>query len=175
VAATLSKKAISMGSLSKAYGFPGIRVGWLHTQDADVMFKLLCIKEQINVHGSILNEVVALKVLEKRDEWLKFVMPKIIRRKEIVKKWIKSQEYVTWNEPQGGCTCFVKVDESLGINFDTFYEYLLEKYGAYPGAGNWFEFPRNYMRIGFVWPRSDEELINGLESITKAINDLRKK
>ena len=175
VAATLSKKAISISSFSKVYGFPGIRVGWLHTQDAELMSKLLNIKEQINVHGSVLDEIVALKIMENRDEWLPIAREKILRRKEITKKWVLEQDCLTWNEPKGGCTCFVKADESLGIDFDdTFYDYLLTNYGAYPGAGSWFEFPKNYMRIGFVWPRTDEELINGLEGITKAINDLRK-
>ncbi|MEI8216605.1 MAG: pyridoxal phosphate-dependent aminotransferase [Eubacteriales bacterium] len=174
IAATLSKKAISISSASKVYGFPGIRIGWLQSQDLNLMEDLLACKEQINVHGSFLNEQIALKVLENRDQWLISMKEKVMRRFGICKKWVEAQDYLIWNEPQGGCTCFVKVDEKLGIDFDKFYDYLLDTYGAYPGAGNWFEYPRNYMRIGFVWPKTDDELKAGLEGITKAINDLRK-
>ena len=60
IAATLSKKAISISSASKVYGFPGIRIGWLQSQDLNLMEDLLACKEQINVHGSFLNEQIAL-------------------------------------------------------------------------------------------------------------------
>ncbi|MEI8217171.1 MAG: pyridoxal phosphate-dependent aminotransferase [Eubacteriales bacterium] len=174
IAATLSKKAISIASASKVYGFPGIRIGWMHCQNLELMEEFLACKEQINVHGSFLNEEIALKVLQNRDEWLVQMKEKVLRRMNICKKWVDTQDYLSWNEPQGGCICFVKVDESLGIDFEKFYDYLLDTYGSYPGAGNWFEYPRNYMRIGFVWPKTDEELMLGLEGITKAVNDLRK-
>ncbi len=35
-AASLSRRAISVSSLSKAFGIPGIRIGWLVTQDANL-------------------------------------------------------------------------------------------------------------------------------------------
>ncbi len=174
VAATLSKNAISIASASKVYGFPGIRIGWLQCRNLELMEQFLACKEQINVHGSFLNEEIALKVLENREKWLPEMKEKVLRRFNICKQWVEKQDYLTWNEPQGGCTCFVKVDERLNIDFDLFYDYLLDTYGSYPGAGNWFEYPRNYMRIGFVWPKTDEELVLGLEGITKAIQDLRK-
>ncbi|RVD49579.1 aminotransferase class I/II-fold pyridoxal phosphate-dependent enzyme, partial [Mesorhizobium sp. M2D.F.Ca.ET.140.01.1.1] len=50
-AASLSPKAISVSSLSKAFGIPGIRVGWLITRDAALQEKFLAAKEQIGICG----------------------------------------------------------------------------------------------------------------------------
>lgn len=59
VAASLSPRAISLSSLSKSYGMPGIRVGWLICQDKLLMNKLLAAKEQIMICGSIVDEEIA--------------------------------------------------------------------------------------------------------------------
>ncbi|NGY84854.1 aminotransferase class I/II-fold pyridoxal phosphate-dependent enzyme [Bacillus megaterium] len=48
-AASLSPKVISVESLSKAYGLPGIRIGWLATQDSDLKEAFLATKEQISI------------------------------------------------------------------------------------------------------------------------------
>lgn len=47
-AATLSPSAISVSSLSKTYGIPGIRTGWLICRDRELMETFLGAKEQID-------------------------------------------------------------------------------------------------------------------------------
>jgi aspartate/methionine/tyrosine aminotransferase len=51
-----------------------------------------------------------------------------------------------------------------------FYERLLKKYQTYVGPGHWFEMPDTYFRLGFGWP-TREELIGGMEAISKALRD----
>src|SRR5690606_11248036 len=46
-AATLSPLAISVESVSKAYGVTGIRIGWIANQDPGLMQRFLAAKEQI--------------------------------------------------------------------------------------------------------------------------------
>ena len=52
-AASLSPHAISVCSLSKTYGLPGIRMGWLVNRDPALMETFLAAKEQIFVSGSV--------------------------------------------------------------------------------------------------------------------------
>ena len=56
VAASLSDRAISVASMSKSYGIPGIRVGWIVNRDAKLMERFLAAKEQIGICGSIIDE-----------------------------------------------------------------------------------------------------------------------
>lgn len=170
VAATLSKRVISVSSMSKTYGVPGIRIGWIHCQDAALMETFLCAKEQMSIHGSILDETVAYETLLKKEEWLAEQLPIIRAGKEVVRNWIEEEPYVDWVEPQGGTTCFARIDERLQIDYTVFYKRLLEKYGTYPGQGHWFNFPKNYMRIGFAW-NDMEKLTKGLQGISAAIRE----
>ncbi len=51
VAATLSDKAISVCSMSKSWGVPGIRIGWLVTKNQSLMDMFIAAKEQIGITG----------------------------------------------------------------------------------------------------------------------------
>src|SRR4029077_14458787 len=84
--AALSNSAISVASLSKAYGIPGIRVGWLITQDAALYERLLAAKEQIAICGSVLDEAVALQALQSRDAFLGRVLPEMHARLDLVQQ-----------------------------------------------------------------------------------------
>ncbi|MER8999410.1 pyridoxal phosphate-dependent aminotransferase [Mesorhizobium australicum] len=76
-AASLSKKAISVSSLSKAFGIPGIRIGWLITRDAALQETFLAAKEQIGICGSVVDEGIARGVLEGRDAFLAKLLPEM--------------------------------------------------------------------------------------------------
>ncbi|WP_246696226.1 pyridoxal phosphate-dependent aminotransferase [Mesorhizobium sp. SARCC-RB16n] len=76
-AASLSKKAISVSSLSKAFGIPGIRIGWLTTRDAALQEKFLVAKEQIGICGSVIDEGIARGMLERRDAFLAKLLPEM--------------------------------------------------------------------------------------------------
>ena len=59
MAATLSRRAISVSSMSKAYGLPGLRVGWAVCRDAQLAETLLAAKEQIVICGATIDEAIA--------------------------------------------------------------------------------------------------------------------
>jgi len=171
-AASLSRKAISVSSLSKAYGIPGIRVGWLITRDADLCERFLAAKEQIGICGSVLDEAAALQMLEQRDAFLGTLLPDVARRRAIVSDWIEREPLIEWVPPSGGVVCFPRVAVGDGFDADRFYKSLLEEHGTYVGPGHWFEMPRNFFRIGFSWP-SEGELRDGLEGISRALDTYR--
>jgi aspartate/methionine/tyrosine aminotransferase len=171
-AASLSKRAISVASLSKAYGIPGIRIGWLITQDTELYERLLAAKEQIAICGSVLDEAVALQVLQSRDAFLGRVLPEMHRRLDIVQEWIDSEPLVEWVPPSGGVVGFPRLRVPESFDADGFYKALLEDHGTYVGPGHWFEMPRTYFRVGFGWP-TVPELKSGLQSISAALSPYR--
>jgi len=170
VAASLSPRVISVSSLSKTYGIPGIRLGWLICRDKELMHLFLCAKEQIGICGSVIDEEIGREALSQKAEWLIENNEHIRESFQIVKKWIESEELLEWIEPRGGCVCFPRIKPEVEINIDRFYDRLNNKYGTYVGPGHWFEQSRRHFRIGYAWPLIDE-LKGGLESLSKALRD----
>jgi aspartate/methionine/tyrosine aminotransferase len=70
LAATLGKHVVSVSSLSKAYGVPGIRVGWIINSDPSLQELFLAAKEQISICGSVVNEWIGEQILEQRETFL---------------------------------------------------------------------------------------------------------
>lgn len=167
IAASLSPRVISVSSLSKTYGIPGIRLGWAICQDRELMHLFLCAKEQVGICGSVIDEAIGYEALAQKDKWLVKNNRHIHEAFDIVKEWMVNEEYVEWVEPQGGCVCFPRIRSGMGININRFYEILNNEYGTYVGPGHWFEQSRRHFRIGFAWPLRDE-LRGGLDGLSKA-------
>lgn len=168
VAASLASHVISVSSLSKTYGLPGIRIGWLICQDKNLMKKFLAAKEQIMICGSIVDEEIAYRFMLIRQQKLPSILQDIENRLNIVRKWMeKSSNYLEWIEPQGGVVCFPRL--TVNINPEDFYRILNQRLKTFVGPGHWFEMDKRFMRIGYGWPMTHDELEKGLEMITRAI------
>lgn len=167
VAASLSPRVMSVSSLSKTYGLPGIRLGWIVCRDKKLMETLLAAKEQIMICGSIVDEEIAYRYWLKREEQLPRIKKAIAEKFAITKEWFQSQPHLEWVEPQGGVVCFPRMKAGLSVTPEKFYEVLNSRFKTFVGPGHWFEMDRRYMRIGFGWP-SQDELKQGLRNITEA-------
>jgi aspartate/methionine/tyrosine aminotransferase len=168
LAASLGTHAISVSSLSKAYGAPGLRVGWLITRDRKLQELFLAAKEQMSICGSVLDEWVAERILERRATLLEGTLTEMRRRLALVQDWIAGEELLEWVPPRGGVVCFPRMRSKPPGGTEAFYKRLIETHGAYVGPGHWFEMPDTYFRLGYGWPKRDE-LEAGLEAISRAL------
>ncbi len=168
VAATLSDSVISVSSLSKTYGIPGIRSGWLVCRDRELMTTFLAAKEQIGICGSVVDEAIAARAFAQRDTWLPQINDFIRRRFEVVSAWMAGEELMEWVEPRGGCVCFPRIKPDVPVDVEEFYRALNDRHGAYVGPGHWFEQSRRHMRVGYGWPLPDE-LEGGLAAISSSV------
>ena len=171
VAATLSNSAISVCSLSKTYGLPGIRTGWMITQDEVLFEKFLAAKEQIMICNSVIDEEIAFRYLQMKEKYLPAIKSKIVKHFEIVKHWIAQESKMEWVEPSGGVVCFPRIKLDSKVDVNRFYQILNDKYGTFVGPGHWFEMDRRFMRIGYGWPKT-EELKEGLAAISSALGEV---
>lgn len=169
-ATSFSPSVISVSSLSKTYGLPGIRLGWLMTQDDALMQMFLAAKEQIFISGSVLDEAVAYQFLLKRGVHLARIRAEIARRRAIMQEWIAEEPLMEWVEPQGGVVCFPRIKPDAPVDVERFYATLNGKYKTLVGPGHWFEFDRRHMRIGFGWT-DEATLRGGLENLSHALRD----
>lgn len=106
-AADLSPSALSVNVLSKAYGLPGLRIGWVACRDRDLLGRLERAKHYTTICGSAPSEVLALIALRAADRIL-------ARNRRIVADNIplfrtfftRFPGLFEWEPPQGGCVCF---------------------------------------------------------------------
>jgi|SRR5581483_1736624 len=167
IAASLSPRVVSVSSMSKTYGLPGLRVGWLISRDRTLMETFLAAKEQIFITGAVVDEELAARVLERRPEALRHVRAKTQSQLAIVRDWIGDSETFEWVEPQAGVVCFPRVRPELDVDVAAFYRILLKEFGTYVGPGWWFDEDPRHFRLGFAWPTEDE-LRAGLRALTDA-------
>ena len=170
IAASLSDRVISVSSLSKTYGIPGIRIGWLITRDAGLMETFLAAREQIGISGSMVDEYIGYVALSQRAEWLAFNNARIASAFAIVKDWIAGEPLVEWVEPSGGCVCFPRIVPAAKVDLAAFHERLYRDHGTYVGRGRWFEQDDRHFRIGYAWS-TEKELRKGLAAISAAIRE----
>ncbi len=173
VAASLSDRVISVTSLSKTYGLPGIRVGWLVSRDRSLVESLLAAKEQILISGSLVDETIALAALRRRPTWLPAIRARIEEAFGITSAWIDGNPRFEWVPPRGGVVGFPRIRPGIEVDTDRFYDGLFERHGTIVGPGHWFEQSRRQFRLGYGWPTTDE-LRTGLAALDAALDETRR-
>lgn len=168
LAASLGPQVISVSSLSKAYGIPGIRLGWIVSSDRRLQELFLAAKEQISICGSVIHEWIAERILERRAGILDATRAEMRERLALVARWIESEPLLEWVPPSGGVVCLPRMRSLPPGGTAGFYRRLLEVEGTYVGPGHWFELPDVCFRLGYGWPSRDE-LQAGLQGISRAL------
>lgn len=170
-AATLSPKVISVSTMSKCYGLPGIRIGWLATQDSFILDSILTIREQITITNNAVGEAIALNVLERKDSFLERSRAHVKANLATVSRWLDGQNDVEWVRPRAGVVGFPRLKESVKIDPEGLFRTLAEKYKTFVIPGRCFEMDNRYFRLGFGAQKKEME--QGLQNLSKAIADLR--
>jgi aspartate/methionine/tyrosine aminotransferase len=159
--------------MSKSYGIPGIRVGWIVSRDTKLMERFLAAKEQIGICGSIVDERIAEAALEQRGDWLGAVARELETARATVEHWLARERRMEWVKPEGGCVCFPRIRRDAGIDVEKFYRALAQDHATAVGPGHWFEQDKRFMRIGYGWP-TPAELAGGLAAISASLDAARR-
>lgn len=167
-AASLHENMISVSSMSKAFGIPGVRIGWIICRNKMLMEKFLAAKEQIIISNSVIDEEIAFRAYREKERLLRDVLIECRRNRDIVSNWLNEEKRLTCVIPEGGVICFPKIN----VNFDEakFYRILYHEYKTMVGPGHWFGFDDSYFRLGFGWT-NEKDLLQGLKNITAALDN----
>ena len=169
-AATLSDRVISISTMSKSYSLPGIRIGWAATRSKEIIDAILAIREQVTICNNALGEVLAIHMLERKDEFLRQAQAHIKRNKRIVSEWMERQEHFEWVYPEAGVVSFPRFKEGVSVDPEHFYRLLVEKYKTFAVPGRCFEMDNRHFRLGFG--ATPQEIETGLQNVNKALDEL---
>ncbi len=169
-AASLSPNVISIASMSKCYGLPGIRMGWLATKSPYILDSAVAIREQLSISNNSLSEEIALSVLRRKDKFLADARSRIEPNRELVADWMSKQTDFEWVYPEVGVVCFPRIKEEVNVNPDELFRLLAEKYRTFVVPGRCFEMGERHFRIGYG--ADPGEIEQGLANLNKALNEL---
>jgi aspartate/methionine/tyrosine aminotransferase len=169
-AASLSPNVISIASMSKCYGLPGIRTGWLATKNPFILESAIAIREQLSISNNSLSEEIALSVLRRREKFLTDARNRIEPNRKLVAEWMSQQSNLEWVYPEVGVVCFPRIKRDVNVDPDEVYRFLAEKYRTFVVPGRCFEMDERHFRIGFGADSSEIE--KGLANLNKALDEL---
>jgi len=161
------ERCVSFGTLSKAYGLPGLRVGWC-VAPADVLASCERLRDYVSLALSPLVELVARRAIEKADVLVNIRLVQLRENLEMVDAWIKQQRgRIKWSRPLGGACGFVQLP--FVSNSEAFCKQLAEEYRVLLVPGTCFGYPQ-YARLGFGAPT--EHLREGLYRFVTLANSI---
>lgn len=169
-AASLSPKVVSISSMSKSYGLPGIRIGWLATQSKTIIDAVLAIREQVTITNGAMSEEIAMSVLQRKEEFLQRARKHVQKNFQIVKTWMESQEELEWIPPEAGVVCLPRITKDATSDAELAYRLLADKYKTFVIPGRCFEMDNRFFRLGYGG--ISEELEVGLKNIGCALEEI---
>ncbi len=172
--AGLRDNIITISSLSKCHGTPGLRIGWLQSSDPEFIEHVGVAKVNTVISNSVLDEFVALKVLDKELEIFKSRRNHSIKGLTSTRNWVaKNNELISWVEPKAGALCCIKLKEER-FTQDAVEEFYSQskKMGIQIANGEWFGESKRYFRLGFGYMETEKlkTTLNKLSQILKKTN-----
>lgn len=106
----LSDRAISVGTLSKPFGLPGLRVGWL-AATAEIAQATWGLRDYISLSPAKMSDVIAAMVITHRDRILPRNDEIIAGNLDTARRWFtENADIVQWSEPKAGLLAMMRYD-----------------------------------------------------------------
>ena len=145
-ACDLYERAVSLGSISKSYGLPGLRIGWIATRDRRLREAVLDLKHYTTICASAPSEFLTALALRNRDALLARNLGIVERNLPLLDTFFaRRSDHFAWVRPTASPIGFPRVD-GLG-DVETLCEQLAAA-GALLLPGSVYDEPA-HVRVGF--------------------------
>jgi len=169
-AVALSPKVVSVASLSKCHGAPGLRLGWAITRDPELRRQLVIGKFNTVISCSPVDEALARKVFERRERIIAERRVSLAEGLRRTADWVHANNrLVDWVRPDAGALCCVRLKPATfdAAAVDRFYQ-IAADHGFRVANGAWFGDEARVFRLGFGF-LSMADFANALEALGAAL------
>ncbi len=147
-AADLYEKAVSLGVMSKSFGLPGLRIGWLVSRDEKLKRNMAALKDYTSICAGAPSEWLAACALRQRAFILERNRKLVRANLEILQEFMAEHEgFFSWSRPLAGCLALPRLKEFLEPG--DFYRSLRQEQGLLLAPGDLFTVDPAFFRIGF--------------------------
>jgi aspartate/methionine/tyrosine aminotransferase len=157
-------RVLVTGGLSKAYGLPGLRIGWI-VAPRERIDAAWAQKDYTTIAAASVSEVMAEAALHHRREVLERTRRILCERWPVLERWARSKrETLHWTAPRAGAICFFGY--AYAIDSWPLVDALIRERSTMIVPGAHFLAER-HLRIGFGGPVA--KLRAGLAEVDAAL------
>ena len=142
------ERAFSLFGMSKTFGLPGLRIGWIASPHQPTLKRMLELKDYTTICNSAPSEILAIIALQNKDAIISTQNTRLARNMTLLENFMgKYAHLFRWNKPRGGSICFprmLNVESTLD-----FADQLVAEAGIMIAPSHVFDYGHQHFRIGF--------------------------
>ena len=151
--ADLYERGLSLNVMSKAYGMPGLRIGWIACADVELLSKMERMKHYLSICNSGPSERLAKIALQNRDRIIARNCAIVDQNLALWDEFFARHETLfDWYQPDGSCTAYPRYRGPDGV--EAFARAMVEESGVLLLPSTIFHSdlgptPQDRFRLGF--------------------------
>jgi len=127
--ADIYERGLSLNVMSKAYGLPGLRIGWVACKDRQLLQRMERIKHYLSICNSAPSELLAEIALKSRERILKRCLDLIAHNLPLLSNFMNERsDLFEWYLPDGGCIGYPRYLGGDGV--EEFAKQMVEESGV---------------------------------------------
>lgn len=142
------ERAFSLFGMSKTFGLPGLRIGWMATQHLPTLTRMLELKDYTTICSSAPSEILSIIALQNKEAIIAEQNARLARNMALLETFMAKYAHLfRLNPPRGGSICFPRM---LGkVNTLEFANRLVAETGIMMAPSHVFGYGNHHFRIGF--------------------------
>lgn len=146
-ACDVNEFAVSLGVMSKTYGLPGLRIGWIGTHNRAIYERMAALKDYTTICNSAPSEFLAELALRHRAQLAARNQSIIQHNLQLLDQFFADcADQFEWIRPQAGPIGFAKLKRG---SVEEFCHRVVTSAGVLLLPGSLFDDTQNHFRIGF--------------------------
>jgi aspartate/methionine/tyrosine aminotransferase len=160
-ACDLYDRALSLGSVSKTYGLPGLRLAWLASRDSAILQKIVSLKHYTTICASAPSEFLTALAFRHRQKFIDRTLQIVLRNlRQLSAFFSRHSNLFEWTPPNASTIGFPRFRPPKDVQ--AFCEQLVREAGVLLLPGTVYDEP-GHIRFGYG-RRSMPESLAQLES-----------
>lgn len=144
----LYENGISLFGLSKTFGLPGLRIGWLTTRNKNFMQDLITFKDYTTICNNAPGEKLGTIALQNKDKLIRRSLNIIQSNLALLESFSQHhKEWFLWKTPKAGSIAFPELKIKSSVM--DFCQDLVKEKGIMLLPHDVYDFSRNHVRVGF--------------------------
>ena len=141
----MGTSGISVGTVSKPFGLPGLRIGWIATTK-EIVSQCWGMRDYVSLSPGKLNDALALLALKHRDKIIERNNGIIVANLGSMRVWAaRHSDIISWQAPRAGLLSLLRYN--LDIPSVDLSNKLAEEYSVMLAPGSAFGY-ENHLRLG---------------------------
>src|SRR5438093_544323 len=141
----LGRAGISVGTLSKPFGLPGLRIGWM-AAPREIVERCWAMRDYVSLSPGKPNDALGILAIRNRDKIVERNRGIIGTNLAAADAWVREHAGIlSWKPPRGGLLAMLRFE--LGIPSLELADKLAEEYSVMLAPGSVFGY-EPYLRLG---------------------------